>query len=551
MENRYAFTAFRLGRRLANTSKASAWLTPGAALLLAGALLLSFHLPAAPAASTAEPQAAAPQGCAGMLPDFTQSTPPADYAGTLPASQTDLAVFAWQHFVALSWGASYSPPQNQTRGTPGGGTFFGTGAQPDLTVWQTYRHKNELYRANGAAPDSDYDDPPIYTYNNTTNTNNLPSPCDPKNDTNPSEFINLDENSQLGLCYMFAQPSGSTAPGQVLFLAKLNEANYDYIASNQLYTRANQDTYGSVNKADLATYGAICQQTAPTTCAQDVTSSPSAGYCLPCGGTGSEGTIHVKSAWRALTTAEASQGRYFTAPVVFYRLTSDSTNVCYTNDTGTTWGLIGLHIIHKTEKFPAFFFASWEHVDNIASNLTFENTIYGGPTSTVGKMLPYQRASHNGQTLPSADVQAVNQCVQSTIAANNASSVWQYYQLVGVQGTPVDYSNYQSDLPNYFLANNVIESNAFFQSFVGNEATYSATGTGPEGTTLGVNVNYNGATFDVGGCQGCHGNAQQGGTDMSFLTASGSNTTSAEAIGDFENLLSERVKMYLGHVPKK
>ena len=47
----------------------------------------------------------------------------------------------------------------------------------------------------------------------------------------------------------------------------------------------------------------------------------------------------------------------------------------------------------------------------------------------------------------------------------------------------------------------------------------------------------------MGGCQGCHGNAQQGGADMSFLGAGGAN--SAEAIGEFENV-SERVALYLG-----
>jgi hypothetical protein len=122
----------------------------------------------------------------------------------------------------------------------------------------------------------------------------------------------------------------------------------------------------------------------------------------------------------------------------------------------------------------------------------------------------WQRVANQGSTLPSADVQAVNGCVQAAIKQANASPVWQYYELVGVQGTPVDYANVAGDLPNFFLANNTIESNAFFQSFVGNHAAYSATGTGPAGTTLGTNLTYQGKSFDMGGCQGWHGNAQQG-----------------------------------------
>ena len=47
----------------------------------------------------------------------------------------------------------------------------------------------------------------------------------------------------------------------------------------------------------------------------------------------------------------------------------------------------------------------------------------------------------------------------------------------------------------------------------------------------------------MGGCQGCHGNAQRNGADMSFLDAGCAST--AEAISDFENV-SERVARYLG-----
>ena len=495
---------------------------------------------------------AASAQCTGVLPDFGNSTPPPDYGGTLPASQTQLATFAWQHFVALNWASSYA--SNGKRGTPDGSTtFFGQpgSAQPQMTVWQSYRHKNELFPNDVApatgVPNKSFDTAPAYVYGNVTGA------CT-SGDTNPNVFTNLDENSQLGLDYMFAQPPGASDKIQILFQAKVNRANYDYIVTNQLFTTQNQSKYQVLNKGNLATYGAICQQSQPQNCAQVVSSSPTAGYCLPCGGAGSEGTIHVKAAWRVLTDAEAKSGRFFVAPVVFYQPRT-GTNVCYSNGAGQTWGLVGLHIIHKTVDFPAYVFATWEQVDNPASNLKFVNTEYGGPAATVGQVQDWQRVANQGSTLPSADVQTVNGCVQAAIKQANASSVWQYYQLVGVQGTPVDYANAASDLPDFFLANNTIESNAFFQSFVGNKAAYYAPGsttgppdftplgTGPAGTTLGPNLTYQGKSFDMGGCQGCHGNAQQGGADMSFLGAGGAN--SAEAIGEFENV-SERVALYLG-----
>ncbi|MGH8479217.1 MAG: hypothetical protein ACREXK_06525 [Gammaproteobacteria bacterium] len=51
--------------------------------------------------------------------------------------------------------------------------------------------------------------------------------------------------------------------------------------------------------------------------------------------------------------------------------------------------------------------------DNPASNLRFVNTEYGGPTATVGKVQDWQRVANQGSTLPAADVQAVNGCVQA------------------------------------------------------------------------------------------------------------------------------------------
>lgn len=462
--------------------------------------------------------------CAASLPDFTDASVPTVFSGDLPANGADLAVFAWQHFVALSW-------QSSSRGQPDTAkTFFDV---PTLPVWSSYLHRNEQFPASGEPPAS-YNTAPAYNYKNVS------GPCDSATDTNPNAYVNLDEASQLGLDYMFAAPGTDTF--QVLYEAKVNEANYNYIMANALYTSNAQKQRSGVNTNNLNRYGGICQDTQPTYCSQEPVAE--AGYCLPCDSDESEGTIHVKAAWRQLTAEEASSGRFFTSPVVLYKVDpEDSSKVCYSNAAGETWGLIGLHIIHKTRQFPAFVFASWEQVDNATSNLTFENTTSGGPSGTVGKRLPWARATHGAGkvSLPSSGVEAVNTCVQQAIAAGSqGSSPWQHYQLVGVQGTPVDLAESSTDLPDYYLANNVIESNDFFQSFLGTNGSYSSTGTGPAGTTPGDNVHtFNTATgtsdvVDMGGCQGCHGNAQRTGTDMSFLGAGFSST--ADAINEFENV---------------
>jgi hypothetical protein len=79
-------------------------------LTLASVLLLpACSGPSGVAAAGAPAPAAAlaaPGQCTGVLPDFGNSTPPPDYGGTLPASQAQLATFAWQYFVALNWASS-------------------------------------------------------------------------------------------------------------------------------------------------------------------------------------------------------------------------------------------------------------------------------------------------------------------------------------------------------------------------------------------------------------------------------------------------------------
>jgi hypothetical protein len=243
--------------------------------------------------------------------------------------------------------------------------------------------------------------------------------------------------------------------------------------------------------------------------------------------------VGIRSRARSLTQSEYEGGRFLTAPVTYYKRRAGG--VCYASD--QHWGLVGLHIIHKTVKFPTFFFASWEHVDNMTSKLNYRNTSSGGPGPTVGKELPYQRVSHFGKKLPSDDVDDVNRCVRNLVRGVNPQSVWQYYQLVGVQGTPVDHDQSEQlkdKLPNYYLANNVIESNDFFQSFRGTKGKYHVPGF-PDGTTPGKNVRNTPRKIkdDVGGCQGCHGNSQfQKGYDMSFISAAFANK--AEAIDDFD-----------------
>jgi hypothetical protein len=89
---------------------------------------------------------------------------PHDVPAGPAATVAQLATFAWQEFVALNW-VAMDPGTTGIRGRPAPDTdpnagFLGiapdaSGNYP-LVVWQTYRHKNELFPASGRA-DSTFD----------------------------------------------------------------------------------------------------------------------------------------------------------------------------------------------------------------------------------------------------------------------------------------------------------------------------------------------------------------------------------------------------------
>jgi hypothetical protein len=58
------------------------------------------------------------------------------------------------------------------------------------------------------------------------------------------------------------------------------------------------------------------------------------------------------------------------------------------------------------------------------------------------------------------------------------------------------------------------------------------------------NVAHAGHTFNMGGCMGCHGNAQHGGLDFSFILAGGRDTT-PDTAGTVEPVLLNKVVRYL------
>lgn len=486
------------------------------------------------------------------------SNVPADLpSGATNASLAEAANFAWNEFIALNWPAVSQTGAKSTRDVPDDSKFFGDQSVP--LVWHTYRSKVEMYPwgklPSGTTLQGDtllvfnYDAKPKYFYKDS-----IP-PC--ASASSDVAFINLDETSEISLNFMFAginpkTPSATnSSPQLVRFLAKGNRTYFDYITSKSYFNHGG-DYYDAITNYSNAV--------ATDTVATDST------VFFP------TGTVMLKAAWRLLT-AKDSINQYHTTKVRYYE--KKNGNPCYYED--ATWGLIALHIVHKTPSAPYFTFATFEQKDNIltadgkpvedangnvinpftdATTPVVSHTDSPSETTTTisdpycdanDSRLYYQNTAAglpskgsicvNGRyhNLPQPIINA-NKAAHSAIKAyNNAngvtSSPWENYKLVNIQYKPFNFNEIDDKnnlLSTYFQANIVVETNYTLQKFAGQQI---ATGNeaGQTSNFAGGQPFYNvhlpnGNSYDkinMGGCMGCHGNAQFSGNDFSFMLRGG------------------------------
>jgi hypothetical protein len=491
----------------------------------------------------------------GTQPGYTQVTLPTDFISPnvphdVPAGSTasiqELAIFAWQEFIALNW-VAMDPATTMTRGRPDLNADF-LSIQPDsdgnfpLVVWHTYQHKNEVFPGSGATLPNFDTNKPTYDY--------IMQPTPANESASFDLFNNLDETSEIGLAVMYSHYVTSTNNIRVAYEAKANRSVFNYLNHNGppdasgnstcltpsrsgCFTACPGQSCNTLNQAKskttgvpgLAQYGGICVPTVvPSTPGKEELSTDPSIISLPCGdaavaGDDGEGAIEIKAAWRKLTSEELSSSppRFYTHNVIYY--TTGPNGPVYNNE---IYGLVALHIIHKTKSFPAFVFATFEQVDNYddASNTNPQDLAYVDlPASTPPTPVSVTRNHPIHSQIP-----PVNDAVSTAFKAQDPLTVWQFYKLIGVQATPVsgppaaptdpspppsetDISSY------YFLANLLVETNQTLQNFFG-----SLNGTVPMASK---NVYLNGASgspFQMGGCQGCHGAAGQSvGGDMSVI----------------------------------
>ncbi len=317
--------------------------------------------------------------------------PPAELDSN--ANPKQLVEFAWEEFLALNWKSSYS--KNNKRDYPDTTwTYYNEpGAYPDLDVWETFAHKTELRPYSNKM--QVFDNAPHYSYRDSLIAAN--------SSTSFTLFNNLDENNEIGSCDMYAHVNVFSKKYQVLYEAKVNRFEYEYILNNY------PDT-GKLHKAinttrdNIAKFGAYYQKGVNNSCG-----CPVGVICLPCGSGKSTGTMEIKAAWRRLTNLDDST-KFFTRKVIYYTKNAGG-KVVYNN---ITYALIALHIIHKTQNYPAFIFATWEHVDVKQDSMGY--VLLNGSGNEYGSIMTPMRDSIRSITT------AATNYVHSKLPAK---SIWQ------------------------------------------------------------------------------------------------------------------------------
>jgi hypothetical protein len=473
--------------------------------------------------------------------------PPYNYDPHNPnISHAEYARFAWRQFIHFNSPAQKngvdvagkspvvrgSIDPNRNFAASGASGFYQSGRTANSNfssnqlVWETFAHRSELFPAGSAPKGNLATLDPEYAFQNV------------KVAATDARFNNLDENTQIGQNQIFFPKNGNTPSTNpqddhiILFQAKVSPVEYGYIKS--IYNANN----------------------------------PPTALELPPNGTDQGESVEVKSAWREMTPALIASGRYHTAEALYYYQENGQTQARvatfglvglhilrkmenYPTFVYTTFEQVdslttpdkkdtGLYVINLYDQLQYDASVPPETrpsaILNSGSNRTLVALPLAGAIDSAHgyDVVPGKFTVPSGFSGPikvqnppvaTSAVYSVNSEVQLAMANTPEfkNSVWQYYRLVGLQVLPTNEdSSVTPATPNpltqdYYLANIVVESSQpGIQLFKGGvkdpspdkkEFTLLAKRGLP--SILGVKkLPPNSDQLVMGGCMGCHGNAQ-------------------------------------------
>lgn len=432
-------------------------------------------------------------------------TPPTKITSALAAipvdskgipTQGNLDLYSWLTFVALNW------PASTTTCTANVNQSILSGQGP--VVWETYLADSDVFVKPPAKPSAWC--PQTTAAARSPLLAGLAAPLQRLVQRKAVRKI-IVRQSKAAASLVSNLPGIEEAVGGVLtdqsgrfvrYEITMNKDEYGYLTDpkNNLWYKAGQDSFTST----------ISFPKGPST------------Y-------GSVGAIEIKAAWKVLTATEIASKRFYMSSAIVFNNDSGSPSP---GKNPVTLGLVGLHIIHKTQQQPTWIWSTFEHVDNLrpppgsafGRKASFTNPDCPPATcppnvQTAAK--PYTELSPTGQPLnkpvqvvrlnPANDSSA--DTLNKTFRSLLQGSVWANYQLITTQWVGED-----GTLPKPgFMANAVLET--FIQ--------------GPTPPTDGPNPfpspNYNPFAPGVtSSCLKCHSVAT---------------TASGKAKGDFSFILGE------------
>lgn len=338
------------------------------------------------------------------------------------ASASDIDNFSWQSFVAVNWPAS----GNEKIGQNG----------DNVAVWQFWKQDADILVPDGQVP-KPWTAPPT-----------IPPYCTQQAPAGTRILTHYTKGGELG---DFLTPGNGPLIDQngkyVHFEILVNQAMYDFILINKLYSKAGQAAY-----------------------------KPGGSVAFPAGQLdGAPGAIMLKVAWKILGPGD-DPNRFHTALAYIYD--PEPAPSCELERVG----LVGLHISHKTAIAPQWIWSTFEHVDNaplvggsLQAHYNFNdakpassqkgceraglcNVVpVGAWDPDSGVKTPVQLARLDDFT-PTAKVQ--NDAYARALMAVNPNSVFANYSLVGTQfPSDITSQNDPSGVPvPRFLANTTMET---------------------------------------------------------------------------------------------
>ena len=338
-------------------------------------------------------------------------SPPAEVQDDPVLTRPFFDTFSWQSFIALSWPAD--PANRGVPIEPGSPEHFrqtNTSADNGApVVWETYREGFELFPSDGSTP------PPW------NSTDQVETPAGPMSGARVLAMVTkggiLDEVNEA-----FGGPLIDQNRNYVRYEVRINQIEYDQVRDNGWY--------------DKETIDAAIADTVADQVAADI--SPQQGIEFDAN------ALELKGAWRQLTDQD-DPSRYYVVEALIADENGDYVPA--------TMGLVGLHIMQKTETFPQWIWSTFEHVDNVSGpHPSFNNGTDDPPSEMSGDQplgynyepdvleVPFPPSESREPVqvtralpIPSTPVGYSTQDLNQKYQALLAGTVWENYELVVTQ----------------------------------------------------------------------------------------------------------------------